>query len=59
MPSSGGISHDEFTFLQLRYRLFNFIEFAARYPKKIFDDLVIDALLLHNERVLGIEFQIN
>lgn len=55
----GCISHDELAFLQLRDRLLYFVKFAAGYPKNIFDDLVIDRLLLHNERVLGIEFQIN
>ena len=37
---------------------FDFLEVATRYTEEVFDNAISNALLLHNERILGVGVEV-
>lgn len=54
----GGVFDDEFAKLEAGYGLLYFVEFLAWYAEEVSDDAVVDGLLLHDQRVLGVGIEI-
>lgn len=49
---------DKFAFLEAGNGGADFLEFRAANSEKVFDDLIVNGLLLHDERVLSISVEV-